>query len=71
MCVPNPAEPRGSQINFVTSNDLLVLDDPQSPPTFVTPYAETWIDIILATKDVICADFDGQVLDTPCLSDHQ
>ncbi|KAH7964674.1 hypothetical protein HPB49_000143 [Dermacentor silvarum] len=52
-------------------NELRVLNSPDSPPTFDTPYASSWIDVSLASISLTRAGFAWSVSDSDTLSDHR
>ncbi|KAH7937636.1 hypothetical protein HPB49_013935 [Dermacentor silvarum] len=51
--------------------DLHVLNDPTSDPTFETAYAESWIDVTLASSAMISRGHEWAVLEDLTLSDHR
>ncbi|KAH7932688.1 hypothetical protein HPB49_000978 [Dermacentor silvarum] len=69
---PAPSDARGVQlVQFACANELRVLNSPDSPPTFDTPYASSWIDVSLASISLTRAGFAWSVSDSDTLSDHR
>ncbi|KAH7933808.1 hypothetical protein HPB49_017427 [Dermacentor silvarum] len=69
---PAPSDARGVQlVQFACANELRVLNSPDSPPTFDTPYASSWIDVSLASLSLTRAGFAWSVSDSDTLSDHR
>ncbi|KAH7961728.1 hypothetical protein HPB52_011602 [Rhipicephalus sanguineus] len=48
---------------FALSNELLLLNDAQSLPTFETPYSASWLDLTFATPPVLASGFRWTVTD--------
>ncbi|KAH7986374.1 hypothetical protein HPB49_025988 [Dermacentor silvarum] len=69
---PPPGDPRGVQlVQFACANDLCILNSPDSPPTFETPYAHSWIDVTLASVPLTRNGYMWSVSDADTLSDHR
>ncbi|KAH7985890.1 hypothetical protein HPB49_026232 [Dermacentor silvarum] len=69
---PAPSDARVVQlVQFACANELRVLNSPDSPPTFDTPYASSWIDVSLASLSLTRAGFAWSVSDSDTLSDHR
>ncbi|KAH7963923.1 hypothetical protein HPB52_023796 [Rhipicephalus sanguineus] len=63
---------RGARLlEFAAAHDLLVLNDPQSQPTYETSYAASWIDVTLATSSAITPGYTWEVLDDSTYSEHR
>ncbi|KAH7937637.1 hypothetical protein HPB49_013936 [Dermacentor silvarum] len=69
---PASSDVRGVQlVQFACANELHVLNSPDSPPTFDTRYASSWIDVSLASIPLTRAGFVWSVSDSDTLSDHR
>ncbi|KAH7941452.1 hypothetical protein HPB49_013818 [Dermacentor silvarum] len=69
---PVSSDVRGVQlVQFACANELHVRNSPDSPPTFGTPYASSWINASLASIPLTCAGFVWSVSDSDTLSDHR
>lgn len=63
---------RGAAVTqFLVANDFDVANDPASLPTFVTDYAEAWIDLTLFSSAWRDFSVRWRVSETPSLSDHR
>lgn len=66
------ADARGNEVvQFLLSNDLNVLNDSNSPPTFVTDYSEAWIDLTILSSVWRGFATTWRVGKSPTLSDHK
>ncbi|KAH7970986.1 hypothetical protein HPB49_017595 [Dermacentor silvarum] len=53
---PCAGDERGTRLlEFMAANRLIMLNDPQSQPTYETKYAASWIDITMVTHSVVAA----------------
>ncbi|XP_065302947.1 uncharacterized protein [Dermacentor albipictus] len=69
---PCAGDERGARlIAFAGANRLVVLNDPQSPPTYETRYAASWLDVTLATPALVAAGFDWTVREDITFSEHK
>lgn len=72
MWGPTDTDERGLQIaQFPLANDLVLLNDDQSLPTFETLYAASWIDLTFATPSVLASGFRWTVRDDTTFSEHR
>ncbi|KAH7966858.1 hypothetical protein HPB49_019945 [Dermacentor silvarum] len=63
---------RGVQlVQFACANELHVLNSPDSPPTFDTPYASSWIDVSLASFPLTRDGFVWSVSESDTLCDRR
>lgn len=63
---------RGEQLaNFFSKHNLIIINDPHSPPTFTTGNGRSWIDITVTSSNLHSLIYDWNVLDSESLSDHQ
>ncbi|XP_050024763.1 uncharacterized protein [Dermacentor andersoni] len=69
---PCAGDERGARlIEFAGANRLVVLNDPQSPPTYETRYAASWLDVTLAAPALVAAGFDWTVCEDITFSEHK
>ncbi|KAH7933625.1 hypothetical protein HPB49_014384 [Dermacentor silvarum] len=62
----------GAQLaQFTAANNLIVLNDPRSPPTFQSHLAESWIDVSFASVPLASCGYSWSVADVETLSDHK
>ncbi|KAH6941174.1 hypothetical protein HPB50_014593 [Hyalomma asiaticum] len=55
---PRAGDERGAQVmDFAAAAGLVVMNDPQSEPTYETAYAASWIDLTLATPSVLTSGY--------------
>lgn len=55
---------------FLISNNLYVLNEPNNPPTFSTIYGESNIDLMVVSGNMLSFQLDWRVLTTCTTSDH-
>ncbi|KAH7941520.1 hypothetical protein HPB49_014610 [Dermacentor silvarum] len=61
---PVDGDTRGAQLaQFTAANNLIVLNDPRSPPTFQSPLAESWIDVSFASVPLASCGYSWAVVD--------
>ncbi|KAL3234655.1 hypothetical protein MRX96_022619 [Rhipicephalus microplus] len=71
---PNARDERGARLlEFVAANELIVLNDPQSRPTYETPYATSWIeiDVTFASSTAVQSGFQWEVWEDLTHSEHR
>ncbi|KAH6942908.1 hypothetical protein HPB50_011533 [Hyalomma asiaticum] len=69
---PRAGDERGAQVMEVAAAaGLLVMNDPQSEPTYETPYAASWIDLTLATTSVLTSGYTWTVRSDVTHSEHK
>ncbi|KAH7936840.1 hypothetical protein HPB49_005706 [Dermacentor silvarum] len=69
---PADGDTRGAQLaQFTAANNLIVLNDPRSPPTFQSHLAESWIDVSFASVPLASCGYSWAVADVETLSDHK
>ncbi|KAL3251220.1 hypothetical protein MRX96_055207 [Rhipicephalus microplus] len=69
---PNAGDERGARLlEFAAANELIVLNDPQSRPTYETPYAASWIDVTLASSTAAQSGFQWEVREDLTHSEHR
>ncbi|KAL3243053.1 hypothetical protein MRX96_020728 [Rhipicephalus microplus] len=69
---PNAGDERGARLlEFAAANELIVLNDPQSRPTYETPYAASWIDVTLASSTAVQSGFQWEVRQDLTHSEHR
>ncbi|XP_023229977.1 uncharacterized protein LOC111630157 [Centruroides sculpturatus] len=57
--------------NFIAAHGLLVVNDPDSPPTFSSSNGHSWIDLTICSKGLCSVIQNWQVGIFDCLSDHE
>lgn len=71
QCGGERADQRGDQLTqFLIANDLNLLNDPASAPTFSTEYSEAWIDLAIFSSAWRNFSTVWKVSDTPTVSDR-
>ncbi|KAL3249905.1 hypothetical protein MRX96_055773 [Rhipicephalus microplus] len=69
---PRAGDDRGAQVmEFAAAAGLVVMNDPQSEPTYETAYATSWIDLTLATLSVLMAGYTWIVRSDITYSEHK
>ncbi|KAL3243006.1 hypothetical protein MRX96_020685 [Rhipicephalus microplus] len=69
---PNAGDERGAHLlEFAAANELILLNDPQSRPTYETPYAASWIDVTLASFTAVQSGFQWEVREDLTHSEHR
>ncbi|XP_071035367.1 uncharacterized protein [Parasteatoda tepidariorum] len=58
----------GPVLQFINQFDLIILNDPNSPPTYCTPQGQSWIDLMI-TNDTHFSHYS--VADIITASDHE
>ncbi|KAH6940884.1 hypothetical protein HPB50_009344 [Hyalomma asiaticum] len=69
---PRGGDERGARVmELVATLGLAVLNEPLSPPTYETAYAISWIDVTLATPEVVAAGCAWEVQEDMTISEHK
>ncbi|KAH7933569.1 hypothetical protein HPB49_014024 [Dermacentor silvarum] len=69
---PCAGDERGTRLlEFMAPNRLIMLNDPQSQPTYETKYAASWIDVTMVTPSVVAAGYSWAVRDDLTYSEHR
>ncbi|KAH7986113.1 hypothetical protein HPB51_026711 [Rhipicephalus microplus] len=69
---PNAGDERGARLlEFAAANELIVLNDPQSRPTYETPYAASWINVTLPSFTAVQSGFQWEVREDLTHSEHR
>ncbi|XP_075726239.1 uncharacterized protein LOC142767879 [Rhipicephalus microplus] len=69
---PRVGDDRGAQVmEFAAAVGLVVMNDPQSEPTYETANAASWIDLTLATPSVLMAGYTWIVRSDATYSEHK
>ncbi|GBM71873.1 hypothetical protein AVEN_229368-1 [Araneus ventricosus] len=62
---------RGNEIlDFILANELFILNNPDSPPTYVRHQSKGWPDLTLCSEAIAKLNPKWEVLDIPTMSDH-
>ncbi|KAL3247591.1 hypothetical protein MRX96_057016 [Rhipicephalus microplus] len=69
---PNAGDEKGARLlEFAAANELIVLNEPQSRPTYETPYVASWIDVTLATSTAVQSGLQWEVWEDLTHSEHR
>ncbi|KAH7963868.1 hypothetical protein HPB52_023741 [Rhipicephalus sanguineus] len=69
---PRAGDDRGAQVmEFAAAVGLVVLNNPQSEPTYETAYAASWIDVTLATPSALTNGYSWDVRSDVTYSEHK
>ncbi|XP_072140732.1 uncharacterized protein [Dermacentor andersoni] len=69
---PREGDDRGTRlIEFAAAAGLVVLNDASSPPTYVTKYVDSWIDVTIASPTLVRRGCTWRVSEEETLSEHR